>query len=105
MSYGQPLPARRMNRSVVNPLVINDVEEQQMNGVSGHSQPIGIRSIDPDQLKSRLYSYAPQQAAASTKSLKFNRITRAQMRKSSAAVAAKLEPVVSFKLLEISPEY
>ena len=69
--------------------------DSQMNGGPG---PLGgLRAVDPEQLKARLYSYAPQQAPVNPKVLRFNRITQAQMKKQNIPVAPKLEPVVSIK--------
>ena len=67
--------------------------DPQMNGGPG---PLGgLRAVDPEQLKARLYSYAPQQAPVNPRVLRFNRITQAQVRKQNIPVAPKLEPVVS----------
>ena len=67
--------------------------DTQMNGGPGPLS--GLRAVDPEQLKARLYSYAPQQAPVNPRTLRFNRITQAQIKKQSIPVAPKLEPVVS----------
>lgn len=67
------------------------------NGQLSASQPLGLRGIDPESLKSRLISFAPQQATANPKSLRFNRVTQSQLKKSYAPIGPKLEPVPSLQ--------
>ncbi|XP_062576931.1 dynein axonemal heavy chain 6-like isoform X2 [Saccostrea cucullata] len=81
--------AANMNGSGMNGATDND----QMTA----SQPMGLRGIDPESLKSRLISFAPQQAAVNTKALRFNRVTQSQMKKSFAPLGPKLEPVPSLQ--------
>lgn len=81
---------------------MNDAPSMNGSGLNGNarsdemsaSQPLGLRGIDPESLKSRLISFAPQQAAMNTKSLRFNRVTQTQLKKSFAPIGPKLEPVV-----------
>ncbi|KAJ8313399.1 hypothetical protein KUTeg_009027 [Tegillarca granosa] len=93
-----------VNGSTMNGQVTNgSMDSVNMSG----GQPLGLRGIDPDSLKSRLYSYAPQQAPANTRALRFNRITQAQIKKNSMPVAPKLEPVPSLQKYQErnAPEY
>ncbi|XP_022090689.1 dynein heavy chain 6, axonemal-like isoform X2 [Acanthaster planci] len=63
-----------------------------LNGsMNGHS--FGLPGVDQEQLKSRLYSYAPKQVPENTKALKFKRITPAQKITRSKPTATKLEPL------------
>ena len=63
-----------------------------MNGTATTGN--GLGTVDPDQLKARLYSYAPQQAPLNPRALRFNRPTQAQLKKAGVPSAAKLEPLV-----------
>jgi hypothetical protein len=58
---------------------------------------MSLPGVDPERLKARLYSYAPQQQSAimTSMSFKFNRPTNAQFRNNSKPSAPKLEPLVS----------
>ncbi|XP_038058163.1 dynein heavy chain 6, axonemal-like isoform X3 [Patiria miniata] len=63
-----------------------------LNGsMNGHS--FGLPGVDQEQLKSRLYSYAPNQVSENTKALKFKRITPAQKITRSKPTSTKLEPL------------
>ena len=106
MAYKHPLH-QSLNGQLGSPMLNNGVEmngrmnsasmDPQMNGGPG---PFGgLRAVDPEQLKARLYSYAPQQAPVNPRVLRFNRITQAQVRKQNIPVAPKLEPVVSTGLI------
>ena len=102
MAYKHPLH-QSLNGQLGGPVMNNGIEingrlnsasmDPQMNGGPGPLS--GLRAVDPEQLKARLYSYAPQQAPVNPRVLKFNRITQAQVRKQNIPVAPKLEPVVS----------
>lgn len=93
MAYRQTNGVHKsMNGSpAMNGSGMNGSEE---SGQMTASQPLGLRGIDPESLKSRLISFAPQQAPVNTKALRFNRVTQTQMRKSYAPIGPKLEPVV-----------
>ena len=106
MAYKHPLH-QSLNGQLGSPMLNNGVEmngrmnsasmDPQMNGGPG---PFGgLRAVDPEQLKARLYSYAPQQAPVNPRVLRFNRITQAQVRKQNIPVAPKLEPVVITMLI------
>jgi hypothetical protein len=60
-----------------------------------HGPLAGLKAVDPEQLKARLYSYAPQQASINPRVLRFNRVTQTQVKKANIPIAPKLEPVVS----------
>ena len=60
---------------------------------------MSLPGVDPDKLKSRLYSYAPQQAPINTRSLAFKRPTNSQFKRSAVPSAARLEPLVSYNYL------
>ncbi|XP_060075174.1 dynein axonemal heavy chain 6-like [Ylistrum balloti] len=98
MSYG-PHPTRHsMNGAFGTPLMDGmEVNGTSQNGHLTSSQPTGLRTIDPEALKNRLYSYAPQQSRGNSKALNFGRVTRAQMKKANIPRAAKLEPVPSLQ--------
>ena len=53
-----------------------------------------IAPIDPEKLKDRLVSRAPQQAPVNTSALRFKGSTNAQIRRAKAPIAPKLEPLV-----------
>lgn len=102
MSYGQPLTHQSLNgqmsgRGSGTPLANGQTGaslDSQMNG--GPNGPLaGLKAVDPEQLKARLYSYAPQQTSINPRVLRFNRITQTQMKKANIPTAPKLEPVVS----------
>jgi len=63
MSYGQKAATHHSHNGALGNSMINgsSMNGQMTDGVS-NSQPLGLRGIDPESLKSRLYSYAPQQA-------------------------------------------
>ena len=103
MAYRQPVH-QSLNGQMNGAMMNNGMEvngrqtsasmDSQMN--AGPGGPLGgLRAVDPEHLKARLYSYAPQQAPVNPRVLKFNRITQAQVRKLNIPVAPKLEPVVS----------
>ncbi|XP_056004113.1 dynein axonemal heavy chain 6-like isoform X1 [Ostrea edulis] len=96
MAYRQTNGVHKsMNGSpAMNGSGMNGSEE---SGQMTASQPLGLRGIDPESLKSRLISFAPQQAPVNTKALRFNRVTQTQMRKSYAPIGPKLEPVPSLQ--------
>lgn len=68
MSYGPKGPAthRSLNGAFGSPLMNNGEQADEVS----NSQPTGIRNIDPDILKNRLYSYAPTQAPVNTRALR-----------------------------------
>ncbi|XP_041356323.1 dynein heavy chain 6, axonemal-like isoform X2 [Gigantopelta aegis] len=57
------------------------------------NQPIGLPHVDPDRLKLRLYSYAPQQAPVNVRALHFKGVTQAQIKRGSAPIGAKVQPL------------
>ena len=68
----------------------------RVNGINGSpTKSFNLPGVDPDKLKSRLYSYAPQQAATNPAALKFKKTTPAQRITRAKPTAAKLEPLVS----------
>lgn len=100
MSYGKPITHQSLNGQLSSqangsPALNTGASlDTQLNG--GPNGPLaGLKAVDPDQLKSRLYSYAPQQASVNPKVLRFNRVTQTQVRKANIPTAPKLEPVVS----------
>ncbi|WAR29562.1 DYH6-like protein [Mya arenaria] len=103
MSYGQPLTHQSLNGQMngsngtqANGRVNGASLDSQVNGAPGGPLS-GLKAVDPEQLKARLYSYAPQQASVNPKVLRFNRVTQTQMRKSNIPTAPKLEPVPSLQ--------
>ncbi|KAL3884515.1 hypothetical protein ACJMK2_024650, partial [Sinanodonta woodiana] len=131
MSYGQPLTHQSLNGHP-GKVYISGTENEFPNGrlasggggpginspnpnvgasldsqLTGTHGPLGLRGIDPEQLKSRLCFYAPQQAPVNTKILRFNHKTQAQIKKDLVLVAPKLEPVPPLQKYQkiISPEY
>ncbi|XP_070535810.1 dynein axonemal heavy chain 6-like isoform X2 [Ptychodera flava] len=68
---------------------------QSMNGTDSvkNSQEFGLPVVDESKLKSRLYSYAPQQISFNSSALRFKRPTPAQRITKSKPAAAKLEPL------------
>lgn len=99
MSYGgHPITAtnRSMNGALGNSIVNGTAMNGSMeNGNVTQSNPTGLRAIDPEALKQRLYSYAPHQAPINTRALRFNRVTSTQIRKGNVPAQPRLEPVVS----------
>ena len=98
MSYnGHPITAtnRSVNGALGNSILNGSMENRNLT----QSNPTGLRAIDPEALKQRLYCYAPQQAPINTRALKFNRITSTQIRKGNVPAQPRLEPVVSSNLV------
>ena len=60
---------------------------------------MSLPTVDPEQLKARLYSYAPKQAPINTNALYFHRPTKAQLRQAAVPSAPRLEPLVNIRLL------
>ncbi|XP_033099985.1 dynein heavy chain 6, axonemal-like [Anneissia japonica] len=67
------------------------------NGLANSSRngnhTFGLPVVDPEKLKNRLYSYAPQQTSVNKNALTFKRITLAQQVTRSVPTAPKLEPL------------
>lgn len=95
MSYGGRHPITATNRSMNGALGNSMLNGSLENGNVTQSNPTGLRAIDPEALKQRLYSYAPHQAPINTKALRFNRVTSTQIRKGNVPAQPRLEPVVS----------
>lgn len=106
MSYGHPLARQSlngqmgnhsngMNGSPVNGHNVGASLDSQLNGGPAGGPLSGLKAVDPEQLKARLYSTPPQQASVNPRVLRFNRVTQTQMRKANIPTAPKLEPVVS----------
>ena len=99
MSFGHPLTRQSLNSQMMNPATNGNHPgaslDSQLNG-NGTGPLAGLKAVDPEQLKSRLYSYAPQQAPVNPRVLKFNRLTQTQVRKANIPTAPKLEPVVRY---------
>ena len=106
MSYnGHPITAtnRSVNGALGNSILNGSMENRNLT----QSNPTGLRAIDPEALKQRLYCYAPQQAPINTRALRFNRITSTQIRKGNVPAQPRLEPVPSLRNYQEknSPEY
>ena len=52
------------------------------------------RGIDPEKLKTRLYSFAPQQAPINTRAMAFKRPTNTQIKLAAVPSGPRLEPLV-----------
>ena len=67
----------------------------ERNGALSTNTNISLPTVDADNLKARLYSYAPQQAKVNPRALRFIRPTNAQVKKAAIPSAPRLEPLVS----------
>ncbi|XP_060596400.1 dynein axonemal heavy chain 6-like, partial [Ruditapes philippinarum] len=102
MSYGQPLARQSLNgqmngrvNGAANSQTGASLDSQMNEG--NHGPLAGLKAVDPEQLKARLYSYAPQQASINPRVLRFNRVTQTQVKKANIPIAPKLEPVPSLQ--------
>lgn len=68
---------------------------ERNGGLNGNTN-ISLPAVDPEKLKARLYSYAPQQALVNPRALRFIRPTNAQVKKAAIPSAPRLEPLVGF---------
>ena len=84
---GQVMP---VTASYPGPQHMNGQMNDQVANPTGMSMP----NVETDQLKARLYSYAPQQAPINTRALRFKKPTNAQIKRASIPSAPKLEPLV-----------
>lgn len=108
MSYGHPLARQSLNGQMGNGVngrganghMTGASLDSQLNGGPAGGPLSGLKAVDPDQLKARLYSSPPQQATINPRVLRFNRVTQTQMRKANIPTAPKLEPVVSLNTIK-----
>ncbi|XP_046331899.2 dynein axonemal heavy chain 6-like [Haliotis rufescens] len=64
------------------------------NGSTGSMGfPPGMDGINPEKLKARLYSYAPQQAPANPRALHFKGVTQAQANRVKTPLGPRVEPL------------
>ena len=75
----------------------DNMMEDQMPNPTAMSLP----GVDGQQLKARLYSYAPKQAPINTRALGFKKPTNAQLKRAAIPSAPKLEPLVCHIKLQV----
>ena len=86
MASGVSPTRRSMNRQIA--------VGQQLNSSVQGGPGMSLPGVDPEELKGRLYSYAPQQAIPNRRALHFTQKTKAQLKRASIPSAPKLEPLV-----------
>lgn len=82
--------ASGLSRSLTGSQFHNQMKQDGVTSNVAMSLPI----VDAEKLKSRLYSYAPQQAPTNPYALKFNGTTNAQRKRIAWSHEKKLEPLV-----------
>ncbi|XP_071942686.1 dynein axonemal heavy chain 6-like [Antedon mediterranea] len=72
---------------------VNGTNNGPITSPRNSNHNFGLSGLDPEKLKNRLYSYAPQQAPVNKNALTFKRVTPAQRVSKSLPTAPRLEPL------------
>ncbi|XP_074661680.1 dynein axonemal heavy chain 6-like [Tubulanus polymorphus] len=89
-----------------DPLIANGTTRRDISSNNDLDDSAQLPGVDADQLRARLYSYAPKQASP-PKALRFNRPTKSQVRRAGIPSGPKLEPlpVLQVHQYQNRPEY